>query len=223
MFFSRKEIKNKLFIFFTIVYIALTITACKEILNPISGKIILNHGEYGDFKYIAISYNSVGIADYIGTNTNVDIPSSIRGNSVTRIGNIAFNEKGITDVIIPRSITEIGLSAFANNQLTSVTIPNSVIAIGKDSGKWNNYYGVGAFANNQLTSVIIPNSVTTIGSGAFRGNQLISVTIGDNVVFGGDYDGNTGGFGGNFRQVYGGVGGTFTRPTPESEVWTRMP
>ena len=32
-----------------------------------------------------------------------------------------------------------------------------------------------------------------------------------------------GGFGGNFLQVYDGVGGHFTRSTPTSETWLRMP
>ena len=85
--------------------------------------------------------------------TNIIIPSTINGKSVTTIGNNAFNGNQLTSVEIPDSVTTIESDAFGNNQLTSITIGNSVTTIGNN-----------AFWYNRLTSVTIPNSVTTIGS-----------------------------------------------------------
>ena len=163
---------------------------------------------------------------------SVDIP-----NSVTTIGEFAFRNNQLISVSIGNSVTTIGQGAFAGNQLKSVTIPNSVATIeglyldpsfGAFSNNQLTSVSIGnsvttigryAFHDNLLTNVIIPNSVTEIWNHAFSSNQLISVTIGDNVSM--TFFDN-GGFGGNFREVYNRVGGTFTRPTPESEVWTRM-
>ena len=93
-------------------------------------------------------------------------------NSVTTIGNWAFEGCRLTSVTIPNSVTTIGDGAFAGCRLTSVTIPNSVTTIGDE-----------AFAGCGLTSVTIPNSVTTIGDGAFEQcYRLASVTIGNGVA-----------------------------------------
>ena len=96
-------------------------------------------------------------------------------DSVTRIGNFAFNCcKSLTSVIVPDSVTTIGDSAFSGcKSLTSVIIPDSVTTIGD-----------GAFRNcESLTSVIIPDGVTTIGDCAFNGcSSLESVTIPDSVT-----------------------------------------
>ena len=87
--------------------------------------------------------------------TSVEIP-----NSVTTIGDYAFECTGLTSVEIPNSVTSIGQKAFWNcSSLTSVTIPNSVTTIGQR-----------AFEScSSLTSVTISNSVTSIGRDAFWG------------------------------------------------------
>lgn len=90
----------------------------------------------------------------------VDIPSTISGVTVEKIGSAsypgAFTSKGLTAVTIPNTVTSIGNHAFRDNQLTAVTIPNSVTSIG-------DY----AFRSNRLTTVTILNSTTSIGVPAF--------------------------------------------------------
>ena len=134
------------------------------------------------------------ITKYINNDIlDVVIPSDINGKKVVAIGNDAFKNLGLTNIVIPNSITNIGISAFRENYLTSVTIPNSVTSIGDYAFGENQLtsitipdsvtsIGPSAFCDNKLTSVTIPNSVTSIGDLAFRENQLTSITIPDSVT-----------------------------------------
>ena len=100
--------------------------------------------------------------------TSVNIP-----NTVSRIGNNAFKNSGLTSITIPDRVTTIGNMAFYNNtSLRSAIIGNGVTSIGDM-----------AFANTGLTSITIPNRVTTIGGMAFYNNtSLRSAIIGDGVT-----------------------------------------
>jgi len=74
-------------------------------------------------------------------------------DTVTSIGNNAFNSCSITSVIIGSGVTSIGDQAFCGcTSLASITIPNTVTSIG-DS----------AFMDStRLTSLTIPASVTSV-------------------------------------------------------------
>jgi|GEM_PF-4295289 len=110
-----------------------------------------------------------------GSLTDIVIPSTINGFSVTGIRNNGFSScLSLTSVSIPSSVTSIGESAFSScENLTSVSIPEGVTNIG---------YGV--FANcTRLTSVSIPSSVTSIGMFAFGScSSLTSVSISSSVT-----------------------------------------
>ena len=73
-----------------------------------------------------------------------------------------FENKQLTQVIIPNSVTIIEMEAFAKNKLTKVTIPNYVTII-----DW------GAFSNNKLTQVTIGTSVNIIDYGSFDAHVRI--------------------------------------------------
>ncbi len=144
---------------------------------------------------------AIGSSAFYKKLTNVS--SLVIPDSVTTIGDAAFQDNQLTSVEIPNSVTTIGEDAFYQNQLTSVNIPNSVTTIG-GGAFWRNQLtsiiipdsvttiGNSAFSSNKLTSVVIPNSVTTIGGGAFGGNQLTSVEIPNSVTTIGNsaFDGN---------------------------------
>ena len=130
---------------------------------------------------IADTYNSVPVTG-IYTKAfyqNKNITEVIIPDSVTTIGSSAFWLCGsLTSVVIGDSVTTIGSSAFWEcSKLTSVEIPDSVTTIGSD-----------AFSScSKLTSVVIGDSVTTIGEWAFHScGSLTSVVIGDSVTTIGD-------------------------------------
>ena len=138
-----------------------------------------------DFTYTE-SGGTITITGYTGSGGSVTIPAQINGIPVTSIGNNAFSPSSygnlLTSVTIPNSVTSIGNDAFNGNQLTSVTIPNSVTSIGSYAFYSNQLTGItipssvtsigsSAFESNRLSSVTISNGVTSIGSRAFFGDM----------------------------------------------------
>ncbi len=126
------------------------------------GHSIADMGEYvfGRCKNLAsVEFkSSVGtISDWMFYNcgnltTIVDFPES-----VTAIGNHAFEGTGLTEITIPNTVTKIGDSAFYNAEnLKTVNLNDSLDSI-----------GVSAFAGTAITSIAIPYSVSSISDGAF--------------------------------------------------------
>ncbi len=133
----------------------------------------------GNFAYRIIDSTNAEIIDYLGSETEIVIPSVITKNgvqyTVTRIGDNAFKSYNeMKSVTIPNTVTSIGNKAFSScYNLKSVEIPNSVKTIGSYTFE---YCG-------GLTSVVIPNSVTTFGKGAFYNcYNLTSVEIPNSVT-----------------------------------------
>ena len=125
--------------------------------------------------YLTFDKKTGTVTDCDSSVTKANIPHTIKGVTVTSIGDQAFyNCTSLTSVTIPDSVTSIDKDAFCFcSSLTSVTIPDSVTSIGDSA-----FYGC-----ESLTSVTIPDSVTSIGSCAFYGcASLTSVTIPDSVT-----------------------------------------
>jgi len=107
----------------------------------------------------------------ISTNlTEITVPETIGGKTVTKIGESAFYHQAlITEVELPTTVTEIGNHAF-----------NTCMGLETITGL-DNVQTIGAFAFSAcfaLEEVILPSSLTSIGAGAFSGcSSLAEITI----------------------------------------------
>lgn len=81
---------------------------------------------------------------------DVDIPSSLGGQTVISIDNFAFYANQLTSVTITDSVTSIGDYAFIQNQLTSITLQNPTVTTQHSS-----------FAGNPITSITLGTITTT--------------------------------------------------------------
>ena len=111
------------------------------------------------FTYIVQSDGTAEIIDYVGTDTELVIPSKLDGYIVTSIGSSAFwGCRSLTSIDIPESVTSIKGNAFLGcRSLTSIDIPESVTSIGGSVFR----------ECSSLTSIAIPEGVTSIGSDVF--------------------------------------------------------
>jgi hypothetical protein len=124
--------------------------------------------------------DGVVIKKYTGKTAVVTIPATIQGMPVREIGWGAFQESGITSVVIPAGVTFIGGAAFAScGKLAQVTLPAGLIAIGVSA-----FHDCGA-----LRSITLPDSVTYLGwdahggeQSAFSGSGLTSITLSRNIT-----------------------------------------
>ncbi|WP_019639838.1 leucine-rich repeat protein [Paenibacillus fonticola] len=110
-----------------------------------------------DYIYVNNGSGTVRITGYRGTDTSIEIPNTLDGQTVAAIGNYAFSEKNLESVIIPDSVTSIGEYAFYKNNLQSVTIPEFVRSIGE-----------GAFKDNQIREFTVLSNQVNIDREVFH-------------------------------------------------------
>lgn len=126
-----------------------------------------------DYRY-DIHNGEVKIQKYFGTDTKVDVPSTIENTPVTCIDSGAFSEnETITQVTVPDGIKTIGHEAFETcTALESVSLPEGLTEIDYD-----------AFREcKSLTKINLPKSLTSIGNNAFDGcTALADVTLPENI------------------------------------------
>ncbi|MCM1406276.1 MAG: leucine-rich repeat domain-containing protein [[Clostridium] fimetarium] len=85
-------------------------------------------------------------------------------NSVSTIGDEAFENTGLDYIELPEALTSIDKLAFANSKLRTMVVPEKV-AIVKDN----------AFENNpRLTSVTFPGALQSIGTNVFSGSSKLA-------------------------------------------------
>jgi hypothetical protein len=109
-----------------------------------------------------------GSAGYAISSNYKYVNLDLSGSTFTTIEDYAFDNCGLTGVIIPNSVTRIGEGAFGLCALVSVTIGNRVTTIEDWAFNWC----------KSLTSITIPASVIGIGNAAFWScDKLNSVTF----------------------------------------------
>lgn len=100
---------------------------------------------------------------------SVSLPSGLKS-----IGNYAFQEAPITNIVIPDSVESIESSAFCFCwDLASVTLPNSLTQI--ENGVFDGCLSLGA--------ITLPSQLERIGSNSFSGTSLNSIVIPETVTF----------------------------------------
>ena len=177
-----------LMLVFCIMVSLVTVTGISA--NAATNDEVVVSDSSGYFSYWVATNGTAGIISYYGTDTELVIPSTINGYTVTSIGeddddmslgyNSPITSVPITSVTIPDTVTKIGSRAFMGcKELRSVNIPNSVITIGKEAfrdchslyyvaiGKNVKTIGYYAFKGSFLRKIYIPKSVTSIDKTAF--------------------------------------------------------
>ena len=147
-----------------------------------------------DFKVKTNRNSTITITNYKGNMSELVIPNTLNGSTVTHIGKNAFANKQLKSVVIPNSVIVIEQGAFKNNKsLREIKISDSVISIEKGAfencdadmvtlGKDLQIIKENAFkANKNLREIIIPNSVICIEKGAFEQNNLEKVVLGSSI------------------------------------------
>ncbi len=127
--------------------------------------------------------NSTIIVDYIGNNSDLIIPDTIDGLSVTTIGESAFKDcSNLNSITLPKSISKIEAWAFQNcTGLDSVKISDIKSWCKIDFiNTYSNplYYAENLYLNNELIEdLIIPSGVSTISDFSFINGSFYSVTL----------------------------------------------
>jgi len=110
----------------------------------------------------AIIYSgSTSSSAYLGSDTDIVVPSYIDGYPVVSLGQYTFSgNTNLQSIVLPNTLTTISNHVFRNcTNLTSVTFGNSVGIIGPSS-----FEGC-----SSITEMDLPDSVQTIGGHAFNG------------------------------------------------------
>lgn len=132
---------------------------------------------------------------------NLPIDKVIIADGVTSIGELAFRETGVREVVLPNGIEEVSSEMFKDsNGLETIVIPNNVKTIGNSAfygcTNLNNVtlndgletIGQEAFRKcANLLAIDIPNSCHTVSHLAFCNTKLTTITGGDGLVNVGDY------------------------------------
>lgn len=120
--------------------------------------VIRLQAQQADYEYVT-NNGQITITKYIGPGGAVQIPFSIDGFPVTRIGASCFESNStVTSVILPEGIVDIGEKAFRLcNRMTNATLPKSVSNIG----------AMGFISCWALRSITLPDGITAIADHTF--------------------------------------------------------
>lgn len=118
--------------------------------------------------------NSVTIIDDYAFRDCTALSDFVFSTSLSEIGNEAFYNTGLDEVIIPDSVTNMGGEAFGVcNSLKCVTLPKN----------WSSTFGNVFYCCRNLSEVIIPEGTTTIVAGTFYGcSSLVEIDIPSTVT-----------------------------------------
>ena len=216
---SKKQIILLMMIVIIITIILIVFCNNKQVIEiadtkNIEKKATITGVSDNRFTYSIIPSNpsSIYLESYIGTDTDVIIPSNIDGYTVVSMSEKVIynnNEVKIVNLTIPSTLNGIIVSNVANtSKLKNIYVQGGnekfiskdgilfskdgteliIYPGGREATTYNIPNGVktiktSAFAFcKNLTNITIPNTVTTIEDSAFRDSNLESITIPDSVT-----------------------------------------
>ena len=111
--------------------------------------------------------------DFTNTGSIITIPDKLDGQNIKGIGIGVFNDRGISEVILPDGINYIDNQAFYNNEIIKITLPNTLKKIGEY-----------VFYNNCINSISFESTskLETIGKDAFSFNRLVKIDFPKSIV-----------------------------------------
>ena len=177
------------------VGIVLTFIVTLMLVGMISGTVKAENIRSGEYEY-SLSSGDATIEKYLGSATDVIIPSTIDGYEVKGIDNDAFLNSKISKVTIPEGITRIRFEAFKNCESLSTVNFNAVNCEGTVSpvfagcknlktiniGSKVTLIGSYMFANVPAENIVLPTSVKEIDNDAFANSGVKSVTIPEGIT-----------------------------------------
>ncbi len=143
----------------------------------------------------AIIYSgSTNSSAYLGSDTDIVVPSYIAGYPVVSLGQYTFSgNTNLQSIVLPNTLTTISNHVFRNcTNLTSVTFGNSVGMLGPNSFEGctsitemnlpDSVQTIGGYAFNNCTNlekIYIPTGLTSIGGYAFNGCNKAATYVKD--------------------------------------------
>ncbi len=127
---------------------------------------------------------SVGTSAFSGSGFLTDL--TLPENSLTSIGDGAFNSTGLSSVTIPASVTSIGVNPFVGGSLQTIRVAegnqkykavNNMLVECKDS----KLYKVISYPCHGGDTVTVPDQVEIIGISAFSSSGVKNMTVSDKV------------------------------------------
>lgn len=133
-------------------------SGCKNLEKVVTGKNLETIGAHAFYVYSGSKLNSVNLS---------------KSQKLSTIGDKAFENAIITEIIIPNSVTAIGEKAFDGcSYLVTVKLPANLKSIGER-----------AFWRTPIASIEIPSGVESIGEAAFDGcPNLTKIVIPHSVI-----------------------------------------
>lgn len=163
--------------------------------------------EKSDFVFTTVTegeHTYLSITEYTGSDWFVNIPATVDGVPVQRIGDAAFyRNRSVRAVLLPSTLTEIGSYAFADSNV-SIVIPGEGLRIidyaafygcddlrGFDLQHATGLLQIGDFAFAECAGLIsdlrMPDSLLLIGAYAFQGCASAPLlTLNEGLVYIGD-------------------------------------
>ena len=151
----------------------------------------LTEGPFGNsnIKNAIIENGMTTVCDYMFMG-NTTLESVSLPETITKIGDHAFEKTSLTEIKLPETVIKIGDKAFAKSKLKEIKLPSNLECIGSEilSGntgveeivipasvketEWN-YLTEGPFGNSNIKNAIIENGMTTVCDYIFMGNTTL--------------------------------------------------